>query len=159
MELTIKINTEDNIDLEKIEKDCKDISISALKKAVDSIKKIETTIQKAIDTSEFKVGDYIRYKNRTDIVGRITAINNFSQYNVETNVGKCCADIDFIEKWTPKKGDLCIFWDYDKSRGITLIFGYIEYDDIFIDNRGINWENCVPFINEVHFKEVVGYAV
>ena len=54
MELTIKINTEDNLDLEKIEKDCKDISTSTLKKVVDSIKKIETAIQKVIDISEFK---------------------------------------------------------------------------------------------------------
>ena len=159
MELTIKINTEDNLDLEKIEKDCKDITISALKKAIDSIKQLETTIQKAIDTSKFQVGDYIRYKNRTDIVGRITAISDiFSQYNVETNVGKCCADIDFIEKWTPEKGDLCIFWDIHKAKSAGGIFDRM-YNSEFMDSRNIDWKHCVPFINEAHFKEVVGYAV
>lgn len=27
------------------------------------------------------------------------------------------------------------------------------------DNLDLDCENCAPFINEPHFKEVVGYAV
>lgn len=159
MELTIKINTEDNLDLEKIEKDCKDISTSTLKKVVDSIKKIETAIQKVIDISEFKVGDYIRFKHRTDIVGRITFINNLGQYSIESDVGKCCiGDSNAIEKWTPEKGDLCIFWEVNKAKSIGGIFDRMHNSE-FMDSRNINWEHCVPFINETHFKEVVGYAI
>ena len=159
MELTIKINTEDNLDLEKIEKDCKDISISALKKAIDSIKQIETTIQKAIDTSKFKVGDYIRYKH-TNIVGRVTSIRGFGEYTVETNIGISQSNIDSsdIEKWTPEKGDLCIFWDVHKAKSTGGIFDRM-YNSEFMDSRNIDWKYCVPFINEAHFKEVVGYAV
>lgn len=159
MELTIKINTEDNLDLEKIEKDCKDISIYALKKAVDSIKKIETTIQKVIDISEFKVGDYIRFKH-TNIVGRVTSISDFGKYTVETNIGISQSNVDSsdIRKWTPKKGDLCIFWDVSKNRG-TIRISDRMYNSEFMDSCSINWKHCVPFINGVHFKEVVGYAV
>ena len=159
MELTIKINTEDNLDLEKIEKDCKDISIFVLKEVVDSIKKIETTIQKVIDTPEFKVGDYIIYKGITNVVGRITSINKLGQYTIETNGEKCYAmDSNIIEKWTPEKGDLCIFWDVDKAKSVGGIFDRM-YNSAFMDSRNIDWKHCVPFINEAHFKEVIGYAV
>ena len=159
MELTIKINTEDNLNLEKIEKDCKDISISALKKVVDSMKKIETTIQKVIDISEFKVGDYIRFKH-TNIVGRVTSISDFGKYTIETNIGISQSNIDSsdIEKWTPEKGDLCIFWDVHKAKSTGGIFDRM-YNSEFMDSRNIDWKHCVPFINEAHFKEVVGYAV
>lgn len=150
MELIIKINTEDNLDLEKIEKDYKDISIYALKKAVDSIKKIETTIQKVIDISEFKVGDYIRFKH-TNIVGRVTSISDFGKYTVETNIGISQSNVDSfdIEKWTPEKGDLCIFWDVDKAKSAGGIFDRM-YNSEFMDSRSIDWRHCVPFINEVH---------
>lgn len=159
MGITIEIDTESNLDLVKIENDTKYIPTSVLKEVVGSIKKIETTIQKVIDASEFKVGDYIRFK-RTNIVGRVASISDFGKYTVETNIGITHSNVDGfdIEKWTPEKGDFCIFWEVNKAKSIGGIFDRMHNSE-FMDSRNINWEHCVPFINETHFKEVVGYAI
>lgn len=114
-------------------------------------------------TKVYEVGEYVRVKPYGDsgefagmVTERTETPKGFS-YNV---YGKDKAainvDADMIEKWEPKKGDLCIFWDNDyKYDSFCRIFEKKIGSEYY--NTISGWENCIPFLSEQQYKKHIGY--
>lgn len=100
-------------------------------------------------------GDYVRVKiDSVEFIGRfdsivngIPKINSFKSFSGEV--------IGVVKKWQPKKGDLCIFWDYDVNESIVAMFEY-SGTRVYYSNQD-SFVNCIPFISEQQFKEHIGY--
>lgn len=62
------------------------------------------------------------------------------------------------ERWKPKPGEWCWFWDNEYRCAVLNIFVGIEADKQFkyISKTGTSYENCAPFTGELppHLKEV-----
>ena len=59
------------------------------------------------------------------------------------------------EKWQPKPGEWCWFWDDIKAETVLRRFSLMN-GNRFQCNLGLKWQNCAPFIGELpeHLKEV-----
>ena len=61
------------------------------------------------------------------------------------------------EAWKPKPGEWCWFWDKcnEKESAVFRKFKH-TIDYVYMDERGVNWQNCAPFTGELppHLKEV-----
>lgn len=59
------------------------------------------------------------------------------------------------EKWQPKPGEWCWFWDTIKAETVLRRFKMMN-GNRFECNLGLRWLNCAPFTGELpeHLKEV-----
>lgn len=91
----------------------------------------------------FKVGDWIRQGDR---VFQYTYKD--LQYD-KANPTHCQND----EKWEPREGKICIFWDTRESYAIIDTFRYKTNNKYHTENTF--WDNCMPFIGTLppHMKD------
>ena len=120
-------------------------------------------------TKIYEVGEYVRVKpywDTDEFVGMVTERTEtpkgfvYVVYRNDLDVTSYAwVDADMIEKWEPKKGEMCIFWDENivfnsvvrlfDSRGMSQYFDYAS--DL--------WENCIPFLSEQQYKRHIGKSV
>ena len=99
-------------------------------------------------TKVYEVGEYVRvksYEGSDEFAGIVTERNETPKgfrYNV---YGKDRAainmDVDMVEKWIPKNGDLCIFWGSRVDVSELRIFGNLRFNEkedalFYRDNGG-----------------------
>lgn len=67
-----------------------------------------------------------------------------------------CFHEDWLEPYTdePKKGDLAIFWDYDKGGAIISLYDKKGHRYHY-DSRGIYWKNAIKFESKEQFEKVL----
>ena len=63
---------------------------------------------------------------------------------------------DWLEPWSdePKKGDLAIFWDYDKDDAIIKLYDRKDHEYHY-DSSGINWDSAIKFESKEQFEKVL----
>ena len=63
-------------------------------------------------------------------------------------------DEDWLEPWSdkPKKGDLAIFWDYDKDDAIIRLYDKKDHRYHY-DSNGVYWENAIKFESKEQFEK------
>ena len=114
-------------------------------------------------TKVYEVGEYVRvkpYEYSDEFVGMITDRNETPEGFFYLIYGKdkeaINVDANMIEKWIPKKGDLCIFWD--GQDGIAFI-DYFEkaVGGTYVDIQDSRFFNCIPFLSEQQYKKHIGY--
>ena len=67
-------------------------------------------------------------------------------------------DADMIEKWIPKKGELCIFWSCNRQSSTIGVFIEFRLDSIFwYKATDVNYTDCIPFLSEQQYKRHIGY--
>ena len=120
-------------------------------------------------TKVYEVGEYVRvksYEDSDEFAGIVTERTETPKGFLYVVYGKDRAaikmDADMIEKWIPKKGDLCIFWGNDRAQSSIGLFDSFYYSEererlTFRNNIGTICGNCIPFISEEQFKEHIGY--
>ena len=90
---------------------------------------------------EFKVGDFVRYIH-TNSPKPLRIINiNCERYYFEN--AEFILRVDEIEKWEPKEGEICLFWDGDYNGAIISKFSHMEQEKYGTDLY--TWNNCMPF--------------
>lgn len=55
----------------------------------------------------------------------------------------------------PKPGDLCIFWDENKSKAFTGFLVEYNKNNHPEDHTGIAWEHCIPYESEEQFRNFI----
>ena len=124
-----------------------------------------TFTEKKADTPKkiYGVGEYVRVKSyggSEEFVGMVTEMietpNGF-RYDV---YGKDSAainvNIDMLEEWMPKKGEMCIFWDSGfEHTSACRVFETIMESQYF--STSIAWNNCIPFLSEQQYKRHIEY--
>ena len=161
MNVKIEINTKEELNVSKLESALKDVSKDELKEIAKTLQDINDIVQKVIDTPTFKKGDYVRSKSDPSIYGiieRISLINKNHYVTVKCwNWSYYTLVFTDLEIYTPKKGELCIFWDthFNSYATINIFKWGTFYKNM--DFIGRPWDNCVPFISEEQFKEIIGY--
>lgn len=126
------------------------------------LSKKKEELERLTAIADIKEGDYVRVKigsiefiGRFDgIVNGVPKINSFKSFSGEV--------FSVVKKWQPKKGDLCIFWDYEKEHSIIGIFNGIYFSEVqnhlfYRANINICKSNCIPFVSLEQFKEHIGY--
>ena len=65
---------------------------------------------------------------------------------------------DVVKDNTPKIGDFCIFWDYDKGKAFcSILEKIINYcEGKYITRRGVGYIYCVKFESVEQFKKIKG---
>lgn len=115
-------------------------------------------------TKVYEVGEYVRvkpYEYSDEFVGMITDRNETPKGFFYLIYGKDKAainmDVDMLEEWQPKKGEMCIFWDsgFEDTSVIGVFRKKIESHYYY--NTIAGWDNCIPFISAEQFKEHIGY--
>ena len=111
----------------------------------------------------YEVGEYVRVKPYEDIEGFAGMVTERTEtpkgfrYDV---YGKDKAainvDADMIEKWIPKKGEMCIFWDNNIANYTIRLFDKRTLYQ-YLDSLGALWDNCIPFLSEQQYKKHIGY--
>jgi len=112
----------------------------------------------------YEVGEYVRvkhYEDSDEFVGMVTertetpkgfSYNVYGKDKAAINV-----DADMIEKWQPKKGEMCIFWDNNLVGDcIVKIFDSDKLSQ-YSDSEGDWWDNCIPFLSVHQYKKHIGY--
>ncbi len=63
---------------------------------------------------------------------------------------------DWLEPWSEelKKGDLAIFWDYDKDEATIRLYDKKGHEYHY-DGNGIYWENAIKFESKEQFEKVL----
>lgn len=115
-------------------------------------------------TKVYEVGEYVRvkpYEYSDEFVGMITDRNETPKGFFYLIYGKDKAainmDVDMLEEWQPKKGEMCIFWDNNMVCDcIVKIFDSKKLSQYF-DSEGDWWDNCIPFLSEQQYKKHIGY--
>lgn len=100
---------------------------------------------------KFKVGDFVRYIH-TNSQKPLRIINiNCERYYFEN--AEIILRVDEIEKWEPKGGEVCIFWDTRGSHAIIDTFRFKTNNKYHTENTF--WDNCMPFTGVLppHMKE------
>jgi len=129
-----------------------------------------------IPKRKFKVGDKVKIKdgisskthsgvgpgfNRTmdEFIGKELTVERYSNdgyvlFN-EDYIGYYFAE-DWLEPWSdePKKGDLAIFWDYDKDDAIIKLYDRKDHEYHY-DSSGINWDSAIKFESKEQFEKVL----
>ena len=116
-------------------------------------------------TKVYEVGEYVRvksYEGSDEFVGMVTDRNEtpkgffyliYGNDKVAINV-----DANMIEKWFPKKRELCIFWSYNRQSSTIGVFIEFHLDSIFsYKANDANYTNCIPFLSEQQYKNHIGY--
>ena len=90
---------------------------------------------------EFKIGDYVRYIH-TNSPKPLRIVNiNCERYYFEN--AEIILRTDEIEKWEPREGEICIFWDAVDTGAVISKFSYMEQEKYGTDLY--TWNNCMPF--------------
>lgn len=104
---------------------------------------------------KFKVGDFVRYIH-TNSQKPLRIINiNCERYYFEN--AEIILRVDEIEKWEPKGGEVCIFWD-NKHTNEAIIARYSHSERSFyypLKKPNSCYQNCMPFIGTLppHMKD------
>ena len=100
---------------------------------------------------EFKIGDYVRYIHANS--PKPLQIVNINCGNYYFENAKIILRIDEIEKWEPREGEICIFWDAVDTGAVISKFSYMEQEKYSTDLY--TWNNCMPFtgILPPHMKD------
>ena len=104
------------------------------------------------DEPEFKIGDYVRYIH-TNSPKPLRIVNiNCERYYFE-NAG-IILRIDEIEKWEPREGEVCIFWNNDSNTAVIAKLRYIVSTGTYRTEHSY-WDNCMPFTGALppHIKD------
>lgn len=108
---------------------------------------------------KFKIGDYVRYIH-TNSPKPLRIINiNCERYYFEN--AEIILRVDEIEKWEPKEGEVCIFWEEDSeyNRAIIGRLKRILSNGNYIMDYGsgctVTYSMCMPFtgILPPHMKD------
>ncbi len=117
-------------------------------------------------TKVYEVGEYVRVKSYEDFdefVGIVTERTETPKGFLYDVYGKDRAainvDAGMIEKWIPKNGELCVFWDYNLASNhvIRLFDSESKKLSLYRDYEGDWWVNCIPFLSEQQYKRHIGY--
>ena len=131
----------------------------AIKGRTFTEKKVETP------TKVYEVGEYVRvkpYQSSDEFAGIITHRHETPKGFLYDVYGKDKAaiytNIDMLEEWMPKKGEMCIFWDDDISESIIAIFHCYYFGDIctYMANC-TKYLKCIPFLSEQQYKRYINY--
>ncbi len=104
------------------------------------------------EEDKFKVGDYVRYIH-TNSPKPLRIINiNCERYYFEN--AKIILRLDEIEKWEPREGEVCIFWNNDSNTAVIAKLRYIVSTGTYRTEHSY-WENCMPFTGALppHIKD------
>ena len=104
------------------------------------------------DEPKFKVGDYVRYIH-TNSPKPLQIVNiNCERYYFEN--AEIILRLDEIEKWEPKEGEVCIFWDNHSAGAFIDKFECLSNKGKYHTERSF-WNNCMPFTGVIppHMKE------
>lgn len=160
MNVEIEINTQLDFDKDVLKSSLEKLPKKTLGTIRNKLQMALEVTQEVIDTPVFKKGDYVKSKSDPSIYGRFEKIGaSNSNYIIFTKKdgGRDGAFTSDLELWTPQKGDLCIFWDTHFNSGAIIRIFKQNLDGTYVDFRDTTWDNCVPYINEEQFKEVIGY--
>ena len=100
---------------------------------------------------KFKVGDFVRYIH-TNSQKPLRIINiHCERYYFEN--AEIILRVDEIEKWEPKEGEICIFWDTINTGAVISKFSHMEQEKYGTDLY--TWNNCMPFTGTLppHMKD------
>ena len=116
-----------------------------------------------IPTKVYEVGEYVRvkpYQSSDEFAGIITHRHETPKGFLYDVYGKDKAaiytNIDMLEVWMPKKGEMCIFWDsgFENTSACRVFETIMESQYI---STSIGWNNCIPFLSEQQYKRHIGY--
>lgn len=136
--------------------------IDELKAEIENAEReLKNKREEFVRLTEIREGDYVEATTYDGvIIGRLEAMgsNCFdgTAYTVKTWSDKKTFILKSIKKWQPKKGDLCIFWDYEKRDSFIDIFKKQD-GSLYSDRENCRFFNCIPFISEEQFKEHISY--
>lgn len=100
---------------------------------------------------KFKVGDYVRYIY-TNSPKPLRIINiNCERYYFEN--AEIILRLDEIEKWEPKAGEICIFWDCINNDARISKFSHMKQEKY--STAFHTWNYCMPFTGTLppHMKD------
>ena len=101
---------------------------------------------------KFKVGDYVRYIH-TNSPKPLRIVNiNCERYYFEN--AEIILRLDEIEKWEPREGEVCIFWNNDSNTAVIAKLRYIVSTGTYRTEHSY-WDNCMPFTGALppHIKD------
>lgn len=139
-----------------------------IKKAEKDLESKKSELERIEKALNFKVGDYVQYKAfGRRFVGIVRSVlnekNGYFAIEVRNGISKPTEipSEALIEKWQPKKGDLCIFGDFgDEGSAVIGIFledNNDKYPDYPFRSTVGPYDYCIPFISEQQYKEHIGY--
>lgn len=113
----------------------------------------------------YEVGEYVRvkpYQSSDEFAGIITHRHETPKGFLYDVYGKDKAaiytNIDMLEVWMPKKGEMCIFWSHNSRSSVIGAFKEFHLDSIFsYKANDINYTRCIPFLSEQQYKRHIGY--
>ena len=161
MNVKIEINTQLDFNKNMLKSSLEGFSKDALIEIKDRLQTTVEIVQEVIDTPTFKKGDYVRSKTNPLTYGIIEQISLTTKtpYAIIRCCNRTCYTFAFtdLEIYTPKKGELCIFWDEDFTKAAKIGVFKLKGPYGNMDSIGICWDNCAPFISEEQFKEIICY--
>lgn len=100
---------------------------------------------------KFKVGDWVHYIH--DNNKKALCIDKFIDERYHFSNSSLMLREDEIEKWEPKEGEPCIFWNNSSHSAVIAIFIYKSNWYYITKNNG--YSNCMPFTGVLppHMKE------
>ena len=115
-------------------------------------------------TKVYEVGEYVRvksYEDSDEFAGIVTERTETPKGFLYVVYGKdriaINVDADMIEKWIPKKWEMCIFLDNNIARThVVRLFDSKKLSQYF-DSEGDWWDNCIPFLSEQQYKRHIEY--
>ena len=101
---------------------------------------------------EFKIGDYVRYIHANSPKPLQIVNINCERYYFEN--AKIILRLDEIEKWEPREGEVCIFWNNDSNTAVIAKLRYIVSTGTYRTEHSY-WDNCMPFTGALppHIKD------
>lgn len=127
-----------------------------IEKAERELKQKKEALEQIEKWGVIEAGEYVNVKlNSVKFIGRYEGISDWKP-KIKTFTAYIGEITGLVEKWKPKKGDLCIFWDKNRIYSVTGIFNR-DLNGLFETTGGVIWTNCIPFISEKQYKEHIGY--
>ena len=104
------------------------------------------------DEPKFKIGDYVRYIHANSPKPLQIVNINCERYYFEN--AKIILRLDEIEKWEPRKGEVCIFWSDVTYSTVIGIFSNMNQEK-YVTITTQTWSNCMPFTGTLppHMKD------
>ena len=104
------------------------------------------------DEPEFKIGDYVRYIHANSPKPLQISNINCERYYFEN--AEIILRLDEIEKWEPREGEVCIFWNNDSNTAVIAKLRYIVSTGTYRTEHSY-WDNCMPFTGALppHIKD------
>ncbi len=132
-----------------------------------------------IPVRKFKKGDKVRIKHGVSSKTHYRSIIGFVE-DMDDLIGKTmtvyryiddnnCVECEeteyaFLEDWLEpceelKKGDLAIFWQFDKTQAVLRLFnseqGGVFQIPTYVDNNGHWWSNAIKFESKEQFEKLI----